>query len=247
MADKTYVPGVDENFTSNTPDHPDLAERKGHGGSTAGNGTFIPDEGDESGETKIRRTSNAIKDKPVLGFLYSVSRSNFGEFWPVYLGPNTIGRSENADIVLREGTVSSEHATLIIHQEDEGEVYAGIKDNGSTHGVKVNGKSTHFDVVGCNNMDVIKIGKSYELLFVLLDAKASGLKKAENFVEVKQTATRRVDRRIITGSGSPGTSFNPGGGPSTPSSSRLSNPSASERTRSMDGEPEPYGGGTRTR
>ena len=246
MADKTYVPGVNENFTSATPDHPDLSERKGHSGSAAGNETFIPDEGNEPGEAKTRRTTNAIKDKPVLGFLYSVSRSSFGEFWPVYLGPNTIGRSENADIVLREGTVSSEHATLIVHQEDDGEVYAGIKDNGSTHGVKVNGKSAHFDVVGCNNMDVIKIGKSYELLFVLLDAKASGLKKAENFVEVKQTATRRVDRRIITGDGTSGTSYNPGR-TSAPSSSRLSNPSASERTRSMDGEPEPYGGGTRTR
>lgn len=246
MADKTYVPGVDENYTSNTPDRPDLSERAGHGGSAAGNGTFIPDEGGESGQSNVRRTTNTVKDKPVLGFLYSVSRSNFGEFWPVYLGPNTIGRSENADIILREGTVSSEHATLIIHQEDDGEVYAGIKDNGSTHGVKVNGKSAHFDVVGCANMDVIKIGKSYELLFVLLDAKAVGLKKADNFVEVKQASTRRVDRRIITGGGTPGTSFNPGG-PTNPSSSRLANPSASERTRSMDGEPEPYGGGTRTR
>ena len=246
MADKTYVPGVDENYTSSTPDRPDLSERKGRGGAAAGNGTFIPDEGGESGENKIRRTTGAEKDKPLLGFLYSVSRSNFGEYWPVYLGPNTIGRGENSDIILQEGTVSSEHATLIIHQEDDGEVYAGIKDNGSTHGVKVNGKSAHFDVVGCSNMDVIKIGKSYELLFVLLDAKAIGLKKAENFVEVKQTATRRVDRRIITGGGSPGTSFNPGG-PTGPSTSRLSNPSASERTRAMDGEPEPYGGGTRTR
>lgn len=28
MADKTYVPGVDENYTSNAPDSPDVSERR---------------------------------------------------------------------------------------------------------------------------------------------------------------------------------------------------------------------------
>lgn len=241
MADKTYVPGVDENVSSNTPNRITFS---GQSASPKGEGTFISSE-DEATDTGRRRAVGNVKDKPVLGFLYSVSKSSFAEFWPVYLGPNTIGRDENADVVLREGTVSAEHATLIVHQEDDGEVYAGIKDNGSTHGVKVNGKSAHFDVVGCNNMDVIKIGKSYELLFVLLDAKAIGLKKAENFVEVKQSEARRVDPRIITGPAH-GTTFNSNGQSGT-ISSRLSNPSSSDRTRSMDGEPEATSGGTRTR
>ncbi len=243
MADKTYVPGVDDKFSSNAPERPDFSERNTLNSSSNGNGTYIPDGGKEQGERGPRRVNLNAKDKPLLGFLYSVSRSSFGEFWPVYLGPNVIGRNDTSDIVLHEGTVSGEHATLIVHQEDDGEVYAGIKDNGSTHGVKVNGKSSHFDVVGCNNMDVIKIGKSYELLFVLLDAKSLGLKKAENFVEVKQTETRRVDRRIITG---PSTSFNPGAS-TGPISDRIANPSNSERTRSMDEEGDPSAGGTRTR
>lgn len=179
-----------------------------------------------SNDSPVRKSSNAsdTPDKPVLGFFYSVSRTSFGEFWPLYLGPNTIGRDASCDIVLQEGTVSGEHATLIIHQEDDGEVYAGVKDNGSTHGVKVNGKSTHFDVVGCKSMDIIKIGKAYELLFILVDACASGLKQADNFVAVEQKASRPVDQRIFTG---------PGNG----ARSRFSNPvpgSGSDRTRSMD-------------
>ncbi len=207
MADKTYVPGMD-----------------GAGPSK------------ESSESPVRKSSKVsdTPDKPVLGFLYSVSRTSFGEFWPLYLGPNTIGRDSSCDVVLAEGTVSGEHATLIIHQEDDGEVYAGVKDNGSTHGVKVNGKSAHFDVVGCKNMDIIKIGKAYELLFILVDANACGIKQAENFVEVEQKSARPVNPRIFTG---------PAGG----TSARFSNPapgSASDRTRSMDGGDNTPGGGT---
>lgn len=209
MADKTYVPGMDGSSQSKTADDP-----------------------------MSRRASNASStpDKPVLGFFYSVSRTSFGEFWPLYLGPNTIGRDASCDVVLSEGTVSGEHATLIIHQEDDGEVYAGIKDNGSTHGVKVNGKSAHFDVVGCKNMDVIKIGKAYELLFILVDAAACGLKQPENFVEVEAKSSRPMDQRIFTG---------PGSGNAT--RSRFSNPvpgSGSDRTRAMDGSDNNPGGGT---
>ena len=244
MADKTYVPGVDESYTSNAPDSPEVSEKRSQ--NTLGNGTFIPFEGEDSKGKIGNRTTSNIKDKPVLGFLYSISRSNFGEFWQVYLGSNTIGRNDNADVVLSEGTVSGEHATLIVHQEDDGEVYAGIKDNGSTHGVKVNGKSAHFDVVGCNNMDIITVGKSYELLFILPDVKTLGLKKADNFVEVKQAVTRRVDRRIIT-NGPSGTTFNHNGATNPAFNSRLANPSNSERTRAIDGSPEPFGGGTKTR
>ena len=64
MADKTYVPGVDENYTSNAPDSPDVSERRSQ---NHGNGTFIPFE-DGDPKAKIgNRTIGNIKDKPVLG------------------------------------------------------------------------------------------------------------------------------------------------------------------------------------
>lgn len=243
MADKTNVPGVnayasveDQSSSSEFYEKKDLSQTSR---KNPGAGTVIPDASGEVEESVKSKTKRVEKNKPVLGFLYSVSHDKFGEYWPLYLGPNTIGRDGNSDIVLNEGTVSGNHATLIIHKEDDGEVYAGIKDNGSTHGVKVNGKSTHFDVVGCNNMDIIKIGKSYELLFILIDADQVGLKPAENFVEVKQSATKQVDRRIFTGTRN--------SGPATyrnPNNSRLANPATSDRTRSIDGEPEDQHGGT---
>ena len=75
MADKTYVPGVDENYTSNAPDSPDVSERRSQ---NPGNGTFIPfEDGDPKAKIGNRTTGN-IKDTPVLGFLYSISLSAFG-------------------------------------------------------------------------------------------------------------------------------------------------------------------------
>lgn len=246
MADKTNVPGVNEYASvedrSSSSEFSRVRDFSQTSRKEMGAGTVIPNESGEVEESVKIKTKRVEKDKPVLGFFYSVSRDKFGEYWPLYLGPNTIGRDGNSDIILNEGTVSGNHATLIIHKEDDGEVYAGIKDNGSTHGVKVNGKSTHFDVVGCNNMDIIKIGKNYELLFILIDSDKVGLKPAENFVETKQASSKQVDRRIITGPRS--------SGPATyrnPNSSRIANPSTNDRTRSMDGETEDIHNGTVTR
>ncbi|MBQ6954262.1 MAG: FHA domain-containing protein [Bacteroidales bacterium] len=243
MADKTYVPGIDGGVPSAGPiAHDELSGGSAPKTKNVGNATVIPGAGDQD---RANPKSFVSKDKPVLGFFYSVSKSSFGEYWPLYLGPNSIGRNGNCDIVLNEGTVSAQHATLIIHKEDDGEVYAGIKDNGSTHGVKVNGKSIRFDMASCNNMDIVKIGKNYELLFILVDAEKLGLKPAETFEEVKQAPVTKVDKRIITGPeskmSSPATYMNPF------NSSRIANPSSSERTRGLDDETEPTPGGTRTR
>lgn len=38
--------------------------------------------------------------KPIVGFLYSISRTPLGEFWPLQIGRNTIGQNEDCDIRL---------------------------------------------------------------------------------------------------------------------------------------------------
>ncbi len=230
MTDKTYVPGIDGYPSAEEAGRSSVNQENAFSRPSGGAGTVVPD--GPGGEGKPHKKTES--SKPVLGFLYSVSRSSFGEFWPLYLGPNIIGRDSSCDIVLNEGTVSAQHATLIIHQEDDGEVYAGIKDDGSTHGVKVNGKSAHFDVAACNNHDIIKIGKAYELLFLLIEAREFGLKPADNFIETQKNVSRQVDRRIISGPGQ------------SDFSRRISNPASgdSDRTHAMDETPEGPGRGT---
>ena len=126
--------------------------------------------------------------KPVVGFLYSVSRVASGEFWPVTIGRNVIGKNADADICLAEGTVSDNHAILVVRQlKNTGNVVAAIGDKLSTNGTLVNGEPTPIDggAMECHDGDIITIGNNYELVFVLIDATKLGLAVSKDFIPVE--------------------------------------------------------------
>jgi len=128
--------------------------------------------------------------KPIVGFLYSISKSNAGEFWPLHIGSNTIGRSPKCDICLQEGTVSENHATLVVRMMKNPEkVIASVCDSSSTIGTMINGESLGFDQRECLNGDIITIGAHYDLFFILIDAKQIGLKVCTEFIPL-QNANR---------------------------------------------------------
>lgn len=140
--------------------------------------------------------------KPIVGFLYSVSRTAVGEFWPLHIGQNTIGQSSNSDICLAEGTVSIEHAVLVVRKMKNPEkVIASISDARSTNGTMLNGVSLGFAAVDCKNGDIITVGENYELYLILVDAPTLGLKVSENFipVEVEQPDEEFVDPMVWNG------------------------------------------------
>lgn len=121
--------------------------------------------------------------KPVVGFLYSVSRTAVGEYWPLHVGPNTIGQNPASDIVLPEATVSNDHAVLVVRRLRSPEkVIASINDSRSTNGTMLNGVSLGFQAEECKNGDIITIGDNYQMLLVLIDTAALGLSVAENFI-----------------------------------------------------------------
>lgn len=125
--------------------------------------------------------------KPVVGFLYSVSRVASGEFWPVCIGRNVIGKNADADICLAEATVSDNHAILVVRQlKNTGGVVAAIGDKLSTNGTLVNGEPTPIDggALECHDGDIITIGNNYELVFVLIDVAKLGLSVSPGFIPV---------------------------------------------------------------
>lgn len=124
--------------------------------------------------------------KPVYGFLYSISRTAAGEYWPLHQGQNTIGSDPSCDIVLSEGTVSSQHAVLMVRpMKKPANVIASIIDARSTNGTMLNGESLAFDAVSCKNGDIITIGDNYELYVVLINAAELGLSVSENFIPME--------------------------------------------------------------
>ena len=146
--------------------------------------------------------------KPVVGFMYSISRQGVGEYWPLHVGANTIGSTPNCDICLREATVSAEHAVLVVRKMKNPEkTIASISDARSTNGTMVNGESLGFSAVECVNGDVITVGESYELVLLLIDAKALGLKVADNFIPLDEQVfvdePHFDDRRAGTNPGEP--------------------------------------------
>ncbi len=119
---------------------------------------------------------------PVVGFLYSISRQGFGEYWPLHVGTNTIGRGENNDIRLMERTVSERHANLFIRQmKSSRKIIASIRDEGSKNGIFVNDEELTYDAHECHNRDIITVGNNYRLLLILIDADEMGLSVAQNF------------------------------------------------------------------
>lgn len=143
----------------------------------------------QSGINASERTVVMQSGKPVVGFLYSVSRTGFGEFWPLHIGQNTIGQSASCDVVLPEGTVSSEHAVLVVRKlKNPEKVIASLCDSRSTNGTMLNGVSLGFNPVDCNNGDIITVGDSYELYVVLIDTALLGLHVSDSFISVDPVA-----------------------------------------------------------
>lgn len=179
---KTRFPGM-ENATSN-PNYQDMGE-EGIKGNNPKSTRFPGIDDSENGQ------QSEIPHDPIVGFLFSVSRSSFGEYWPLYIGKNTIGRN-NGDfsnmINLSEGSVSNEHAALVIEQYiNPNETVAVLENKGSKNGTFINGKRVIYGrTEECKNGDILRFGSSYECLLILFDVRELGLKKAENFIAVDE-------------------------------------------------------------
>lgn len=185
MNEKTVTPGMESPFQgSNYSTSNAYAPNSGMGGRSDNQGTVAPGMEYQAAPTE-HNAAPAAPTKPIVGFLYSVSRVPTGEFWPVYLGANVIGRDASCDVILPEASVSREHAVLVVRKNRKPEkLVAIITDKGSSYGTMVDGESLIVDPKECKSNNIITIGNSYELLFLMIDTCELGLKLAENFAPV---------------------------------------------------------------
>ncbi len=181
--DETFVKGVNNPYA------------RSRGAQRTGNETYIPGMNDVSpGSAPSQASPQAKPNTPVVGFLYSISRKGIGEYWPLHLGTNTIGRADDCDICLKEMSVSSKHATLSIKQmKSTHKLIASIRDTGSKTGMYLNDEELDYENHACKANDIITVGANYKLLLILIDAEEYGLSVSDEFVEDKEVADDGFD------------------------------------------------------
>lgn len=120
---KTVIPGVSGNVGGDAGGFGPAPDFYSRNGRVTGRGTVVSDMSQDSQAAgqglpggKPAAPKYIVSGKPVVGFAYSISRSPVGEFWPLHVGQNTIGKDPGCDIVLNEGTVSAEHAVLVVRK-----------------------------------------------------------------------------------------------------------------------------------
>lgn len=193
---KTVIQGLDADETnfgnSKGSNNSSLYSRSNQ--TSVEKGTYVPgmnkpqERKQEDPEASAPTRKFVGTGKPIVGFLYSISRTAAGEFWPLSVGRNTIGSKAGVDIQLSEGTVSSEHAVLVIRQmKNTGNIIAAITDSMSTNGTMINGETIGFTATECHDGDVITIGSNYELYLVLIDSAKACLSVSKEFIATEES------------------------------------------------------------
>ena len=113
----------------------------------------------------VARSSPRPK-RPLAGFLVSFQYEPLGTFWPLGIGPNTVGRAGSqaaVDVGLADITVSTDQALIMI--ESTG---AALEDRGSTNGTFLNGRAVAAGArVAMRHGDHVRFG-SFETVLVVV-------------------------------------------------------------------------------
>lgn len=133
------------------------------------------------------RRSITFQPRIIAGVLFSISKSLFGEIYPVYMGYNSIGRAEESDIRLQEETISYQHGHIRVFRDDvTGEFSASFSDTGSQGGSSVNGSDAQYETVVLNDGDTLDLGDHYRFLFRIFNSCNLPLFENSDFKDVSQ-------------------------------------------------------------
>ena len=88
---------------------------------------------EEPGKTS---TVQQTEKRKIVGWLVSFTNDEHGQDYRLYVGKNKIGSVPGCDIVVKDSSISGDHATILYRDNA-----FLIKDNFSTNGTKINGVS----------------------------------------------------------------------------------------------------------
>lgn len=129
----------------------------------------------------------SIQPRVITGILYSLSRNQLGDIFPVYMGHNSIGRNKECEIRLQERTIDQKHAIIrVVWNEELWQYEATLEDKGSEYGSAVNGVDVRYDTVVLTDGDILEIGRHYRLLFKIFNTDRDALYEDEDFEDTSE-------------------------------------------------------------
>jgi len=139
----------------------------------------------EQEQEQPQKKSKPDSAKPLVGFLFSYSKTAEGEYWPLFEGKNTVGSHKSCQQALYEQSVSNPHANIFaIRKKGEERLEFRIQDAGSEISTIVDGEQLMVgDVASLKDRSVIQIGK-YNLFCVLIDYVADQMAPNPDFSPV---------------------------------------------------------------
>lgn len=140
----------------------------------------------EQEQEQPKKKSKPESGKPLVGFLFSYSKTAEGEYWPLFEGKNVLGSHNNCHIALHEQSVSNPHAEIFaIRKKGEERLEFRIRDAGSEISTIVDGEQLMVGdpIAILKDRSVIQIGK-YTLSCVLIDYVAEQMAPNPDFSPV---------------------------------------------------------------
>lgn len=213
---KTIVPGVDYDNVNTNIDESFYAGLYSKSDAIGSQKTYIPGMGEEplaSSVQNVRQSKDqhvnngiigetrmiSLQNRVVVGVLFSVSRGLLGEIFPLYLGRNLIGKSQNCDVCLHENTVSSEHAILYIRKNNSIASHYDITltDYNSQYGSTVNDEDGRYETLSVKENDILTIGRHYKFIIKIFDVDETVFREDEEFEDSNETASMQIGQGVI--------------------------------------------------
>lgn len=150
-----------EALESTIPDYETLPSNESLRENQTGNDETIPDQTIPDSTLRknediaiIAQKQSTVK-KRIEGFLITYSHNPYGDYYPLYLGKNRIGRNKTSDIVVNDLAMSGEHAVILFRGN---KVF--IEDRLSVNGTFINDGKESIDRANLNDNDIIKMGQT---------------------------------------------------------------------------------------
>lgn len=148
VADKTLFDDEDEQLFA-APASPDKTQ---NAPDLDGHTVVMEYDGEEAAVPE--RGSGKNLPRRIEGFLVTYDFNKYGNFYPLYLGKNTIGRQSTNDIVLNDPSISNEHALILFRGNQ-----ILIEDKLSVNGTFLNDSEESIDRGSLQDNDIIRFGK----------------------------------------------------------------------------------------